>query len=202
MLCADAASPSSRSSREALTTTTTRAPGRLAPCLSVAVILTSLGVDRVVRGTRTSCRPDPLDARAYVDESAAGDAIAPRRILARGARCAAPSVNLARKIKAKSALLHRQRFVLTKSYVQLNKCYGKLDISEQKDVRFIAELALSTIIAARRKPSSRARETLRRIAIATIFTILKERSLLRKTCQADKIFRETWSKSRTEANCP
>jgi hypothetical protein len=33
-------------------------------------------------------------------------------------------------------------------------------------------------------------------------TILKERSLLRKTCQADKIFRETWSKSRTEANCP
>ena len=111
-------------------------------------------------------------------------------------------INLARKIKAKSALLHRQRFVLTKSYVQLNKCYGKLDISEQKDVRFIAELALSTIIAARRKPSSRARETLRRIAIATIFTILKERSLLRKTCQADKIFRETWSKSWTEANCP
>ena len=99
-------------------------------------------MDRVVRGTRTSCRPDPLDARAYVDESAAGDAIAPRRILARGARCAAPSVNLARKIKAKSALLHRQRFVLTKSYVQLNKCYGKLDITEQKDVRFITELAL------------------------------------------------------------
>ena len=33
---------------------------------------------------------------------------------------------------AKSALLHRQRFVLTKSCVQINKCYGKLEISEHK----------------------------------------------------------------------
>lgn len=56
-------------------------------------------------------------------------------------------------------------------------------------MRCIAELALSISIA-RRKPSRRARETFRRIAIATI---LRERSLFlpfaqnwSKTCQADR----------------
>jgi hypothetical protein len=71
-----------------------------------------------MRGRMSTKTPPATPSRLAASSLAARDA--PLRVL-----------TLLVKL-AKSALLHRQRFVLTKSCVQINKCYGKLEISEHK----------------------------------------------------------------------
>ena len=73
---------------------------------------------RSMRGRMSTKTPPATPSRLAASSLAARDA--PLRVL-----------TLLVKL-AKSALLHRQRFVLTKSCVQINKCYGKLEISEHK----------------------------------------------------------------------